>query len=917
VTTGRQHLAAGRRHLAAGWAAVTGTGGAASLTLALLVGVCVFVAVAGPRESLGLRTQALRATLAGQTRLAKSVDAGSSYSDFADSPALGGGTFPPDNVSLVRTELARRLARRGLPLAPAAQAWSGLTTQYEPVTGAARSAINGAVLPQLEVIYRDALGRNSRLLAGRLPATGTATALQIAVTAATAARFGLHPGSRLGAGLSASSGRPVSLVVTGVIRPVDPGSTFWTADPNAAAPTLNLKSGTLNLSSGWIGGAFVGRGEFAAMQSLGGIEGARLEWNYPLALGHLNADQASTLSSQLTRASFRDGLGLLFGQVNLTFQGGPAGILAQFLSTDAALASLLSLLFVSLTVIAAVVLLLGAVLLAEHRAGELALIRARGASRRQLAALTLAGGAAVALPAALAGAAAALLVTPGEPEPLAWWLAGLVLAVALAGPPLLAFRLPATAGEAGTRNLAAAAAPQASARRRVAELTAVALAAGGLVVLRQQGLSQAGGVDFYTSAAPVLLAVPAALIVMRLCPAAVRGLLHLAGRRRGVTAFVGLARAARAALAAILPAFALVLALTVIAFGFMIRSTVLRGQVAVSWQATGADAVISIGSSPALTPAARRSVAAAGGARQSAVVLLASATPTGGAPVDIALVDPASYAALTAGTPAPRFPAAALSAGPAGTAGWPVLASPGAAADLPRGGATLSSDVGPLRVRVARIIASTPAFPGSSRFIVAPMAAVRNLREFTPPALLLINGPKLNEQALAAATRHLIPGATISFRSTVLSALTRAPLPRGADVAFAQGSAAAGGLCVLILLLTLVLAARSRAMTLARLSTMGLGSGQARWLAVLEAMPIVVAATAGGLVCAWALVPILGPALNLSAFTGSSAGVPVQVYVPALVIPAIGLVVISVATLTIQAFIASRRGDARALRIGG
>lgn len=205
MTTGRQDLAAGRRHLATGWAAVTGTGGAASLTLALLVGVCVFVAIAGPRESLGLRTQALRATLAGQSRLAKSVDAGSSYSDFADSHALGGGAFPPGDVSLVRTELAGRLARRGLPLAPAAQAWSGLTTQYEPVTGAGRSAINGAVLPKLEVIYRDALRRNSRLVAGQLPATGTATALQIAVTAATAARFGLHPGSRLGAGLSASS----------------------------------------------------------------------------------------------------------------------------------------------------------------------------------------------------------------------------------------------------------------------------------------------------------------------------------------------------------------------------------------------------------------------------------------------------------------------------------------------------------------------------------------------------------------------------------------------------------------------------------------------------------------------------------------------------------------------------------------
>ena len=51
------------RRLKAKWAGLTGTGAAASVSLGLLVFFCVFVAVAGPRDSLGVRTHALRSFL--------------------------------------------------------------------------------------------------------------------------------------------------------------------------------------------------------------------------------------------------------------------------------------------------------------------------------------------------------------------------------------------------------------------------------------------------------------------------------------------------------------------------------------------------------------------------------------------------------------------------------------------------------------------------------------------------------------------------------------------------------------------------------------------------------------------------------------------------------------------------------------
>src|SRR5207248_5502506 len=101
--------------------------------------------------------------------------------------------------------------------------------------------------------------------------------------------------------------------------------------------------------------------------------------------------------------------------------------LQSFVATDDAVQRALSLLFVSLAVIAAVVVLLGARLVAEHRRGEFTMMRARGASLRQVAAVALEGGAAAVLPAAAVAVAAAAAATPGPASWLSWWLAGLII----------------------------------------------------------------------------------------------------------------------------------------------------------------------------------------------------------------------------------------------------------------------------------------------------------------------------------------------------------------------------------------------------------------------------------------------------------------------------------------------------------
>src|SRR4029077_1660910 len=174
-------------------------------------------------------------------------------------------------------------------------------------------------------------------------------------------------------------------------------------------------------------------------------------------------------------------------------------------------------------------------------------------------------------------------------------------------------------------------------------------AVAGIVVFRQQGTAPGSGVNLYASAAPVLVAVPVVIAVLRIYPFVLRGLLRACARSSGAPGFVGLARATRSALTPALPAFALVLALTVAAFAGMVRDAVTNGDAAASWKAAGADATISgLPGFPDFTvpPAAAQAIAAVPG-----VTHAAPAWPTGwvsatGVQLTVIAVDPVSYAAL-------------------------------------------------------------------------------------------------------------------------------------------------------------------------------------------------------------------------------------------------------------------------------
>jgi len=905
--------------LHAGWVTLTATSAAASIALAVLTIACVFVAMAGPRQSLGFRTSALQQMINEQPRLGRSVVAEMSVITLAGATSgSGDASVTLYGIQQAGGVLRQSLVKQPLPLRPASASWYGLTADYTAVVGAARRAYFGPTAPpQLALLYRNGLVRYSRLLTGSYPNTVTAVkgvaVFQIAVTPATAYRFGLHVGSVLRmAGFK--------LRVSGIILPAGPPSDFWQAFGTAATPLLNKEQ----IGYVWLGAAFFGAGEVDDLQAALGTNAMTVEWDFPLDLRHVKADQASGLLNNLIAAKTADGNVLpniaysnsaFGGPVFASIFGGLINPLTSFVVADAQIGGLMSLLYVSLTVVGAVMLLLGCRLLVERRSAEFRLMRARGASAGQLASLAIRAGSVVVLPAAVASGSLAVAVTPGDGESLAWWLAGIVVLVALAGVAVLAVRSAPPTSAVGQR-ADQPVTPIGQARRWAIDATLVLAAVAGLVVLRQQGLPAAGRPDYVTSAAPVLVTVPIAIIVVRVLPALARWLAQIAWRRPGVAVFVGLARAAQSSIGSVLPAFALVLALAVVAFGAALQMAIRGGQEAAAWHATGADAIVNATASPfPVSGTVQRAIAAVPGVRQAVAVSVQPGSTEGGSAIRVVVVPADKYAALIAATPDQPFDVAAL-AGPAGAGARrviPAIASPSVAAQISRN-PTIHVGNYTIRVRVAGRISSTPAAAGGAFIIVASADAAPIGRPAANEVLIV--GPTANGGKLQKLVNRVLPGAVVTMRSAVLAALADAPLPHGAYVTFLLAAIAAAGLCAAILFISLVLGARPRELTLAHLATMGLSAGQSRRLVCAEALPAIIAAILGGMASALILVPLVAPAIDLSVFTGSGAAVRMGINLPVISYVAAGLLVVALGTLLAQLALTRARGVTRALRVG-
>ena len=476
---------------------------------------------------------------------------------------------------------------------------------------------------------------------------------------------------------------------------------------------------------------------------------------------------------------------------------------------------------------------------------------------------------------------------------------------------------PARITSAETRRAAGPARPW---RRPVIEVTAVAASVAGLVVLRNQGVPAGGGTDLYLTITPVLVAIPVVVIMLRLYPLAIRGLLALSARGAGATGFVALSRAARSSLTGALPAFALVLALSLATFAGMVNQGISRGEVTASWHATGADVLIQPGPGGApVTPDAVQAISAVPGVRHATEVWTTNWFTPFGQPVTVIAVDPASYAAVVADTPFSAFPAHKIGKAAPRTvlpfgATVPVLASPSALAVLGQGAGQLDtlSAMGPLKVRVAGILGDTPALPSGGPFVVMPLLSLPGPTGAAAPNMLLATGSAINHARLTAVANRMIPDNVITFRTSVLAALASSPLQNGAGLIITLIIVAAAALGLFIVILGLSLGSAERGLTLARLTVMG--HDRTTGLVMAEAMPAVITAVIAGAVCAVVLPRVIASAIDLSAFTGTSTPVQLQPDALALGLPAAIIVVLALGALTVEARALRRRDISGMLR---
>lgn len=916
----------------------------ANSALALLLVVTAFLAAALPLTLDRDDDRALHARIGALPTLSRGIDASATPQLIIDQDGNPQPRAMADEVSgALLGEVDRTIRQQiGAPLRiDAANAVYGVrTTAPAPTAGLPR--LYPTVSSVADLAWQPDLAKRARLSAGRWPRsagvagpTDQPTGLEAVVSTATARSLQLRVGSLIHPAVPGTG--PIDIRVVGLFTPIDPGTGYWADTPRLGAAGVDWTVATSDEESHpyWHITAMLADGDAAALPqpALG------LYWHLPVdrtdlhafqiggALGVLASLTAGPRNQVVQDTALADGLpgGIRIGTQLVT-------VLTAAEQDQRAVAPMLAVGTAGAAGTALTLLLMSAVLATERRAEELRLLRARGMSLGGMTQRLLGESTAVALPATALGIAAALLLLPG-PRP------GYAVAAGLVVPLVAVLAFPVRALAAHRRAVERGGRPEGARRRggrgrTVVELGVFAFAAAAAVGLRVRGTgAAASGVDPLISAAPLLLALAAALLVVRLYPLPLGLLGRIFGRGRGALVFLGTARAGRSAAGvAVMPLLALLLALSTAAFGATVVEGVDSGRARAALLQVGADTRFD--GTPQLPPGFAAAITRVPGVRRAVPVreLSPGTGDAGGggtqtAPFVLVGVDPASYAALSRELGNGGFDPRLL-AGPGadGHGPAPALLSAGLAASLDAGSASYPMNGGTLSLRVAGTLRSTPAVPTGQDFAVIPeQAELAQLSPYMTPVQLADNVVLSIDRAAPAALRRAAVRATpagfytpvaVTVRQEVLHRLSTTPTQRAATRLYLEASAAALLFSLLAVMLSLVQAGPGRAALLSRLRTMGLAPRQGYLLTLTESLPQVALAALGGALLSLGLVPLLGPALDLGALIGAPAPDPLAPNTAALVLPSVGLLALATIVVLMETAVVARRHIATELRAG-
>jgi putative ABC transport system permease protein len=826
------------------------------LTVVALISVAAMLAIAGPRLVL--------ATVDGGVQ--RNVASAGARADIQLLTAFSSS----DRVLSLITDLPARLPP-GL-----ARVQSGLTVTVLSADGAV-DAVDGIQRdPSSKLAVQVAMltPQNEpalRLDAGRLPAERASgdTAVEVVLSQAAADAAGLELGSLFTVGIGTelvdSSKPPVTFALVGIATPKDVDAPEWVDLPELWSPFERPRSEkTEPLTRFTVLAA--ADGVDAIAETIEGSFTTRVRitvdpeaFTTPVAAEV--ADELAGLS-----ANSADLVGNSGGGLEVRTELTP--ILKEYpIQARAALAQM-SVMMAGVIGIAGIVVILLTRLLVVHRAGALALERARGASVISIGFRSLIESAVLTAAGLVAGSGLAQLVLPGEtrdPGP-----AVVVALVSLLAGPVQAMILVRAAWtgrrEPANRQDRAQLRRRAQVRRAVVELGIIALAVGALVSLRGRGLLQTrtDGIDPFLAVAPLLLAIAITVVVVRVYPVPVRVAAALARRSRGALGILGAVRAQQSI--AVLPLLAITLGAALAVSGGLLVDTVRSGQDLASWQRVGADVRINgeldESSIDALATMAGVDLVSASLSRPSVGLDLGTSTQ---APTVIAIDH--SYADLVDAVPGLASSSSLRELGRPVAEGEPLPI----VVDSETARLLISKEIGmyygPKFVPLV-VVGTTEVRPIG--YLDGPFAYVdlEALSARMPEPLIartvLVVGPRAAE---AVDTLDL-PLDAVLTRADWLQQRRALALVSGVERTMIAAVLAVGLLASIALVATVIGGARARGRALAMLRTLGMKPRLGWWLALAELAPMVIAAVIGGIVAGVVVVAALAPSLGLDLLAG-------------------------------------------------
>ncbi len=786
--------------------------------------------------------------------------------------------------------------------------------------------------------YQDGVADRLTMVEGRAPAAveqgndDPATQFEIALSTETAQQLLVELGDLLPATLDAGDPllrlifpRPtarVDLHVVGLFTVDDPDDPAWFDDlPYARAAIGGTVDAPIAFSS-----VLFAPDAYRDIDALG-LPG-RYRWRYHVDAARLDSGRLETLIPDLRR------LDLAFGTNRATpgsvvYRSGLLDIIDAYGARRAATEAVLAVAAIGPLAVALGALGLVAAIIIRRRRTGLALARGRGASAGQLLAAQLWEGLLLTVPAAVVGFVAARVAVPARSDPVSA-IAAVLVALAVTALLLLVTwpRAIRARQETEREDLPAR---RLGPRRIVFEATFVAVALAAVWLLRERGLrsgAATSGFDPFLAAAPMLIGVAIALITIRLYPLPVGVLAWLGARRRDLVPALGLRSIGRDPGAATMPLLVITLTVAIAVFASVLALTIDRGQIAASWQETGADyrlaASTEAGFPADIDPSAVPGVEAVAGAIITPTTRIIGEGDRN-APATFVALDPTAYSAVLGGAPLAVPNPAAFTTAPvepdAGTTQRPipVVISRRLPTDWQPIALGETFDIGvrgqTFTFSVVDVADDLPGLPRSAPFILAPFASVAagwdgpDLR----PTVLYVRG----SDAIAADLRAALgPSAEVASRHESLAARRGAPLVGAIGRGFGIAVLAAGTYAALAIASVVFLEGQRRARELAYLRTLGLTGGQSVSLTFVEHAPPTLVALAVGVVLGLGVAWLLEPGLGLGAFIGPAA--PVRLHVDWTAIAAIAGIVLAAIVVMVAAssWLARRLEPSRALRIG-